>query len=77
MTSPPLRLPPPWSVNELDEAFVVSDANGQVLAYVYFRRDPNTARQAKVLTWDEARRVAANIAKLPEVLNGAPQERGP
>jgi hypothetical protein len=39
---------------------VVSDAGGQALAYVYFRRDPNEARQAKVLERDEARRIAAN-----------------
>ena len=38
----------------------MSDANGQAVAYTYFRRDENEARQAKVLTWDEARRIAAN-----------------
>jgi hypothetical protein len=68
MASPPRRFPAPWSVTELEEAFVVSDATGQALAYVYFRCDENTARQAKVLTRDEARRIAANIAKLPELL---------
>jgi hypothetical protein len=57
-------LPPPRSVRELEQAFVVEDANGQAVAYTYFRRDENTARQAKVLTHDEARRIAANIAKL-------------
>jgi hypothetical protein len=35
--------------------------NGQALAYVYFEEEPG-------LTRDEARRIAANIAKLPEPL---------
>jgi hypothetical protein len=42
---------------------VVSDANGQAVAYCYFRKDPNEARQANVLMWDEARRIAANIVE--------------
>ena len=36
------RFPAPWTVRELNQAFVVSDANGQVV-------DPNEARQAKVI----------------------------
>ena len=42
------RLPAPWSVRELEQAFVVSDANGRALAYTYFRKDENEARQAHV-----------------------------
>jgi hypothetical protein len=38
-------------------------------AYTYFRRDENEARQANVLTHDGAWRIAANIAKLPELLS--------
>ena len=41
------------------------DANGQSLAYVYSRENPDDAHMAKVLTEDEARRIASNIAKLP------------
>jgi hypothetical protein len=47
---------------------VVRDANKQALAYIYSRETEAEARQAKVLTPDEARRIAANIARLPELL---------
>jgi hypothetical protein len=44
------------------------DSNGQSLAYVYGRADLRDAQIAKVLTLDEARRIASNIAKLPSLL---------
>ena len=45
------------------------DANGgQSLAYVYCRESDDGASVAKVLTEDEARRIASNIAKLPSLL---------
>ena len=42
------------------------DANGQSLAYVYGRETKADADIAHVLMMDEARRIASNIAKLPE-----------
>ena len=59
---------PPWSVEELEACFFVSDATGQKLAYVYFEDDPGRRAAAKLLTKDEAHRIAVNIAKLPELL---------
>jgi len=64
----PRRFPPPWSVEELDACFVVRDQNGQQLAYVYFENEPGRRSAAKLLTKDEARRIAANVAKLPELV---------
>jgi hypothetical protein len=66
---PPSRhLPPPWTAEKIAGGYVVCDANGQALAYVYSRATEADAMQAKVLTDDEARRVAVNIARLPELL---------
>jgi hypothetical protein len=48
--------------------YVVRDVNGQALAYVYSRDNEVEARQAKMLTKGEARRIAINLARLPELL---------
>ena len=65
------RFPPPWSVGEYNDAcFIVRDQNGQQLAYVYFEEEPGRRSAAKLLTKDEARRIAVNIARLPDLLLG-------
>ena len=62
---PPRRFLPPWSVEETAPCFIVRNANGQALAFVYCEDEPGRQATGKLLTRDEARRIAANIAKLP------------
>ena len=52
----PRRFPPPWSIEERPACFIVSDANGQALAYVYYEEEPGRRTAAKLMTQDEARR---------------------
>jgi hypothetical protein len=49
-----------------DACFIVKDRNGYALAYVYYEEEPGCRSAANLLARDEAWRIAADIAKLPD-----------
>ena len=49
----------------------MKDRAGLSLAYVYFEEERGRRAAAKLLTRDEARRVAVNIARLPRLISSA------
>jgi hypothetical protein len=52
----------------LEACLIVKNSAGHKLAYVYFEDEPGRQSAAKLLSKDEARRIASNIAKLPDLL---------
>lgn len=63
-------MPAPWTVVEVAAAFAIEDAAGKRLAYVYWDDSAmQSASSTDKLTKDEARRVAAGIARLPDLLS--------
>jgi hypothetical protein len=66
---PERRFPPLWTVEEYRGiSYIVRDANNLAVAYVYFESESGRRATANLMTKDEARKIAAGIAKLPELL---------
>jgi hypothetical protein len=71
------RFPAPWTVEEYRGiSYIVRDANKFPVAYAYFESEPGRRAAANLMTKDEARKVAAGIAKLPDLSGAAQREDG-
>jgi hypothetical protein len=69
------RFPAPWRIVEIPNGFAVDDASGQQLGVFYGRADPNAAGHTGFLTIEEARQMAVDFAKLPELLKPASESQ--
>ena len=65
---PDRRFTPPRDIEDSGACFIIRDNNGQALSYVYYENEPGRRTAAGLLTRDEARHIAINIAKLPELV---------
>jgi hypothetical protein len=52
--SPRRRFPAPWTVEERPACYIVKDATGFALAYVYYEEEPGRRTASKLMTQDEA-----------------------
>src|SRR5258705_12410802 len=62
------RFPGPWRIAEFPNGFAVYDATGRQLGFFYGRAYPNPLGQTGFLMVDEARQIAVDFARLPELL---------
>ena len=61
------RFPAPWRIVELPNGFAVEDATGKQIG-VSYGRTPDTAGYTGIMTMDEARQMALDFSRLPELL---------
>lgn len=68
------RFPPPWTVRRIPGGYVIDDAAGCTIAWVYAADGARLSAMPLALTWDEARRIAHGIARLPVLLQPRPPD---
>lgn len=61
------RYPPPWRIEE-NESYVVMDARGQPLAYVYFEDEPQRQMSMRRIGKGDAWQLARAITRIPSPL---------
>ena len=71
---PERRFPPVEGYRGI--SYIVRDANRSAVAYVYFESEPGRRAAANLMSKHEARKIAAGIAKLSDLLGAAQREDG-
>jgi hypothetical protein len=66
--SPRRRYPPPWKIEEGAESYIVTDASGQRLAFIYFENEPQRQSIMKRISRDDAWQLARAITRIPALL---------
>jgi hypothetical protein len=64
----PRRFPAPWKVEARRESYVVTDALGQHIAYVYFQDEAARQEVPVRLSKDDAQRIARAITQVSALL---------
>jgi hypothetical protein len=62
------RFPPPWSVEDIGGCFAVKASNDRPLVFIYYGEGIARRSLANILTRNAALRIAAGIAKLPDLV---------
>ena len=63
------RYPPPWKVEEREESYIVTDATGQHLAFIYFEDEPQRQMIMKRIGRGDAYQLARAITQIPALLS--------
>ena len=65
---PERHFPPPWFIEDIGDCFVVKASNNRPLVFIYYGEGVARRSLARLLTRDAARRIAAGLAKLPDLV---------
>jgi hypothetical protein len=66
---PKHRFPSPWFIEDIGDCFVVKASNDRPLVFIYYGEGAARRSLARLLTRNAAGRIAAGIAKLPDLVH--------